>query len=405
MKIVLVHNSYQHRGGEDVVFEQEKAMLERAGHSVVVFVRSNSEIREFTPIEQLALPINAVWAVGIKREFSRLLDRERPDVVHVHNTFVVISPSIYSACREHGTPVVQTLHNFRLMCPGALFFRDGRVCEDCVDGTLWNAVRHGCYRDSKSATAAVAFTLAWHRRQRTWQDSIDAYIALSAFARDKFIAAGFPADKVFVKPNFVDPDPGPRENAGAYALYVGRLSAEKGVSTLLRAWELLPAPLPLHIVGDGPERAALEAQVRARNISGVSFRGSLSRPDTFAAMKGARLTILPSTAYETFGMVIVESMACGTPVLCSRLGAMQEIVADQHTGLHFTPGDAEDLARKVAWGWRHPEALSAMGLAARGEYEKRYTARRNYALLMEIYEDAIRRAFAPVDIPAAAFAS
>jgi len=395
MKIVLVHNSYQQRGGEDAVFEQERTMLERAGHRVVVFQRSNSEIQDFTPIERLALPINTVWSSGVRRDFSRLLAREAPDLVHVHNTFVMISPAIYSACREKSIPVVQTLHNFRWMCPGAFFYRNGTVCEDCVSGSLWNGVRHGCYRGSRAATAAIAATLVCHRRMHTWQDSIDCYIALTEFSREKFIEAGFPADRIVVKPNFVDPDPGPREGAGAYALYVGRLSAEKGLDTLLRAWEVLPVRFPLQIVGDGPERASLETMVRERNIQGVTFRGQLSRDDTFRAMKGARLAIVPSGWYETFCIAIVEALACGTPVVCSRLGAMQELVADRVTGLHFSPGDAQDLALHAAWAWNHPSEMSAMGRAARREYEKRYTARRNYALLMDIYERALGRAARP----------
>jgi len=395
MKIVLVHNSYQQRGGEDAVFEQERAMLERAGHGVAVFRRSNSEIKDFTPIEHLALPINTVWSAQMRREFSRVLAREAPDVVHVHNTFVMISPSIYSACRERGIPVMQTLHNFRWMCPGALFYRDGRICEDCATGGLWNSVRHGCYRGSRAATAAIALTLATHRRLRTWHDSIACYIAPTAFVREKFIEAGYPPEKIAIKPNFVDPDPGPRDGVGDYALYVGRMSPEKGLDTLLRAWELLPVSIPLEIIGDGPERAAHEQFVRERNIRGVTFRGALSRQETFTAMKGARMAIVPSNVYETFGLVIVEAMACGVPVLCSRLGAMQDLVADRRTGLHFRASDAQDLAQTAARAWNHPSELATMGIAARREYEKRYTARRNYAQLMEIYERAMGHAFAP----------
>jgi glycosyltransferase involved in cell wall biosynthesis len=391
MKILLVHNSYRQRGGEDVVFEQERANLERAGHNVVVYHRSNSEIEPSSRLHQLRPAVCSVWSSASRRDFSRLLSRTMPDLVHVHNTFLVISPSIYGACKERGIPVVQTLHNFRWMCPAATFFRDGMVCEDCLSKGLWSSVRHSCYRDSRAATATVASGLAWHRFARTWHDYIDCYIALTSFSRSKFIAAGLQAGKIVVKPNFVHPDPGPREGAGDYAVYLGRLSVEKGLATLLRAWKRLPVSCPLRIVGDGPERASLEALAEQLRIPGVTFHGSLSREEGIAFMKGARFAIVPSVWYEGFPMVIVEAFACGTPVLCSRLGSMQELIFDGLTGLHFAAGNADDLAQKVAWAWNHPLELSEMGRRARCEYERQYTAARNYAQLMEIYENTLSR--------------
>ncbi len=388
MRIVLVHNSYQQSGGEDVVFEQERANLERAGHEVIVYHRSNSEIDDLGTLERLLLVKNSVWSSDSRREFGSLLASESPDVVHVHNTFVMISPSIYSACREFGVPVVQTLHNFRLMCPSATLFRNGKICEECVDNSLWSGIRHGCYRDSKAATATLALILATHRRLGTWHDFVNRYIALTDFAREKYISAGFESAKIVVKPNFVDRDPGPRTGIGDYVLYTGRLSPEKGLATLLDAWERLPVPCPLHIIGDGPDRAALEVRVRERNIPGIVFRGHLSRADTMTALQGARFIVTPSICYEGFPMVIAEAFACGTPVLCSKLGGMKEIVTDGVTGLHFTPGDAADLAQKAAWAWSHPVEVSEMGRSARREYEKQYTAERNYELLMDIYYQA-----------------
>jgi glycosyltransferase involved in cell wall biosynthesis len=392
MKLLLVHNRYQQPGGEDVVFEQERASLERAGHHVSIYERSNSEIDALTLVHRLGLVKNAVWSTSTRREFSQLLARELPDLVHVHNTFVMISPSIYGACVEHGIPVVQTLHNFRWMCPGAFFYRDGKVCEDCIEGGLWQGVRHNCYRGSRAATAAMALILAWHQHFKTWHRSIDQYIALTSFARDKFVSTGFPFEKIAVKPNFVGTDPGARTGAGDYAVFVGRLSAEKGIATLVQAWEQLPARCPLQIVGDGPERRELELQIRQRNIPGITFRGCLSRDETITTMKGARFAIVPSIWYENFPMVMAEAFACGTPVLCSRLGAMAEIVADRLTGLHFVAGNARDLAEKAAWAWTHPCETSELGRAARREYEKRYTAEKNYENLMAIYESTLARA-------------
>src|SRR5579862_4499548 len=221
MKIVMVHNTYQQPGGEDVVFQQECANLSRFGHEVVRYQRSNFEIDKLSALGRLALPKNIIWSAGTRREFSALLEREHPDLVHVHNTFVMVSPSVYAACRDHGVPVVQTLHNFRLLCPGATLYRDGHICEDCLTGSLWNSVRNSCYRGSKSASATVALMLATHRRLGTWRDSIDRYIALTEFARDKFLSAGFPAHKIAVKPNFVGSDPGARTETSGFALFAG----------------------------------------------------------------------------------------------------------------------------------------------------------------------------------------
>jgi glycosyltransferase involved in cell wall biosynthesis len=389
MKIVLVHNTYQQPGGEDVVFEQERRLLEHMGHTVVAYCRSNHEIEKLSVIGRSALAVRTVWASDTHRDFSVLLVRENPDIVHVHNTFIMVSPSIYSACRKQGVPVVQTLHNFRLLCPGAQFLRDGKICEDCVDHTLWRSVWHGCYRDSRPATASVALMLAWHRRSGTWDELIDRYIALTDFARNKFIASGFPEDKIVVKPNFVDPDPGAKQGPGEGALFVGRLSKEKGLLTLLDAWKQLPKECSLQIVGDGPQREELEQMVQGFGISSVHFRGRLSHSETLAAIKSSSFLVLSSEWYEGFPMTIAESFACGTPVICSKLGAMEEIVADSRTGLHFLPGSSQDLARKLEWACAHPLEIAAMGRAARAEYEALYTPQSAYRQLMDIYEQTV----------------
>jgi glycosyltransferase involved in cell wall biosynthesis len=398
MKIVLVHNKYREPGGEDVVFENEKRLLERNGHSVISYVRSNMEARDESLLDQVSVARQMVWSSKTRREFAALLQRERPDIVHIHNTFMVISPSINYACREQGIPIVQTLHNFRLLCPASNFFRHGAICSECVDHSLLRSVAHGCYR-SRGATAAVALMLAFHRAVDTWRTSIARFIALTEFARSRFVAAGFPADRFVVKPNFADPDPGARAGSGEYALFVGRLVENKGVYTLLNAWKQLSAQYPLQIVGDGPERLALEARARELRLSSITFRGRLGRESVTEAIKGARFVIVPSTWYEGFPMCIAESFACGTPVLCSRLGAMAEIVEDGLTGLHFHHGDPQDQARKIAWAWNHHQELAEMGRAARRKYESHYSAEKNHALLMEIYQQALATRATPFAIP------
>jgi glycosyltransferase involved in cell wall biosynthesis len=389
VKILLVHTEYQQRGGEDVAFEQERRLLFNAGNEVVTYRRSNHEIAAMSALGRVGLVRRMTWGGGSREDVAALLERERPNVVHVHNTFMVISPSIYSACQERKIPVVQTLHNFRLLCPTATFFRDGNVCEECVEHSLWSGVRHGCYRESRAATAAVAFMIGWHRRARTWSQQVDRFIALSEFSRTKFVAAGFPAEKITVKPNFVDPDPGPRGVPGDYALFVGRLSPEKGVANLLAAWEQIPGSFPLHIVGDGPERTKLETYVQQRRLQSVKFLGQLSREETIALMKRASFLVVPSISYENFPMAIAEAFACGTPVLCSRLGGMKEIVSDGFTGLHVEPGSVGDLSKKIRWAIAHSAELQKIGRLARAEYERRYTAEVNYRELMQVYEEVL----------------
>ncbi len=262
MKIILVHCQYQQPGGEDVVFEHERRMLERAGHKVVVFRRSNFEVNSYSGMKRLVLIQKATWNGEIRKEFAELLQVEKPDLVHVHNTWVMISPSIYSACREAGVPVVLTLHNYRLLCPAGTFFRNGRICEECLDHTLWRGVRYGCYRNSRASTAAVALMLSVHRMRHTWMEDVTSYIVLTEFARTKFLQGGLPAEKLFVKPNFVYPDPllragngnRTRTGDGNYVLFAGRLSPEKRVSTMLDAWGRLRTCIPLVIVGGGPQR-------------------------------------------------------------------------------------------------------------------------------------------------------
>jgi glycosyltransferase involved in cell wall biosynthesis len=386
MKFVIVHNSYQQPGGEDVVFAGECRLLEQHGHKVVVYRRSNHELDAMSAVQRLAMPKEMIDSDKSRREMHDLLRREQPDLVHVHNTFMMVSPSIYQTCQDMDVPVLHTLHNFRLLCPAWTLSREGQICEECIDEGLWRSVVHGCYRESRLMTAGIALMLQVHRSQGTWNKSVDGYVALSEFARKKFVDSGFPAEKIHVKPNFVEPDPGERTMPGDFALYVGRLSPEKGVAALLSAWEKLSHSMPLFIVGDGPLRQSLEAEAAARGLSSVKFCGWLRPADTRDAIKRAAFLITPSLWYEGFPMTVAESFACGTPVICSKLGSLEEIVDDQHTGLHFAPGDVDDLAAKIDWARTHPSQLAAMGRAARQKYESRYTAEKNYRLLMHIYD-------------------
>lgn len=390
MKILLVHNEYQNPGGEDTVFGLEHQLLSRFGHHVVTYRRSNKEIDRYSPARRMLMVRQMTWATDTQRDIAGIIRKETPDIVHVHNTFTQVSPSLYSGCKAAGVPVVQTLHNFRLLCPVATFYRDGGVCRECVTHGLHRSVLHGCYRNSRLVTAAVAGMLATHRRLSTWSRNIDSFIALTEFSRRQFISGGLPAQKICVKSNFVNPDPGRGTQNGGYAIFVGRLAPEKGLKTLLEAWFRLGNSIPLRIVGDGPLREELTKFAEQEGLSSVRFMGHLNREETQGAIKAANFLILPSVCYENFPMTIVEAFAAGTPVICSRLGAMQEIVADCHTGLHFEAGSSEHLADRVTWGWSHAAQLRTMGRAGRQEFEAKYTAETNYERLMDIYSLAMQ---------------
>lgn len=390
MRILQAHNLYQQPGGEDTEFRAVQDMLIAAGHQVTEYVRNNKELSDYGLWSKATLAPRAVWAWDSHGHLRALLKREKTEIAHFHNTFPLISPAAYYACREAGVPVVQTLQNYRLFCPAALFFRDGKVCEECFEHSLWRGVRYGCYRGSRLQTGVVALMLAVHRARLTWTRMVNHFIAPSQFARSKLIAAGLPADKIAVKPNLVYPDPGVKNGAGDGVMFVGRLAPEKGLRTLLLAWERLGSRIPLRILGDGPLRAELETEAGRRGLSSISFEGHRPRNETLAAMKSARFLIVPGEWYETFSITTVEAFACGLPVVASRLGAMEEIVEDGRTGLHFQPGNPEDLAEKVNWAWTHSRQTEEMGREARAEYQAKYDAARNYPTLMDIYQQAIR---------------
>lgn len=390
MKILVVHNRYQQPGGEDQVFVDETTLLE-ASNNVSRYELHNDRVERMS---RLALAQETVWSTSAHRELRALVRRERPDVAHFHNTLPLVSPSGYYAVKSEGVPVVQTLHNYRLFCPVALFFRDGRVCEDCLGKAVtWPGVVHKCYRGSRSASGVVTAMLTTHRALKTWTKMVDVYVALTEFARRKFIQGGLPAEKIVVKPNFVADDPGPGDGGGGYALYVGRLAPEKGTGTMLAAWERLGGRVPLKIVGDGPLRDRI---VRAATKQPeVEWLGYKSVAEVHGLMRKASMLVFPSEWYETFGRVAAESFAAGTPVIAADIGAVAELVEHGRTGLHFRPGDPKDLATQVGWALSHPGELERMRGEARAEFEAKYTPERNYRALMEIYETALERGRTP----------
>jgi len=378
VRVLVVHNAYLYRGGEDAVVDSEVAMLRKHGDEVLEVRFDNETITERS---RLAVALDTVWSGSSHHRVAEMVTRFHPDVVHFHNTFPLVSPAGYWAVNSAHVPVVQTLHNFRLICPGALLLRDGVLCEACVGKVPWRGAVHKCYRDSTAASAVVATMLSVHRTLGTFRHKVDRYIALNRFCRGKFVDGGLPAERIDVKPNFVDIGPPPSLGARSGGLYVGRLSKEKGIDVMLGALKLLPM-LTVDVVGTGPEAVTLEQHPRARLI------GWQAREAVHARMRRAAYLIVPSIWYETFGIVVIEAFACGLPVIASRLGALSELVRDQETGILFEPGSATGLATAIAWADAHPEELAAIAHTARAEYEAKYTEGINYQQLVEIYERA-----------------
>lgn len=394
MKILIVHNAYQQRGGEDSVVDAEISMLRAYGHHVSLYRRDNGEIENSSRIK---LFVDTLWSKKTSVEAGLILREFSPDIIHVHNTFPLISPSIYWTAAEAGIPVVQTLHNFRLHCPQAMFLRDDHVCEDCLGKTPWRGVVRGCYRNSRMQTAVLTSMLLVHRGLGTYTQKVSRYIALNDFCREKFIQGGLPENKVVVKPNFVDWKPVSENSSEADLdtqnaktpqarsgfLFVGRLSVEKGVSVMADAVQLLDGNVSLRVAGTGQEVNCLD------NLSAIELLGALDGGAVQWQMSQSLALLMPSIWYENFPRTLVEAFASGLPVIASRLGALPQLIDDGRTGLLFEPGNPVDLAEKIAWAHSNKEAMLEMGRNARLEYERKYTSEINYRQLIDIYEDAI----------------
>ncbi len=381
MRILTIHNKYQIRGGEDECREAEAGLLAAHGHQVRAIEFDNDGIN---PFNAAAIGIQTAWSWPSYQRTLKEIRSWKPDLVSVHNFFPVASPSVYYAARKCNVRVIQTLHNYRLLCPNGTFFRDQRVCEDCCGKLVpWPGVLHSCYRHSRAATIAVASMLAFHNLLKTWRTRIDMFIALTDFARKKFIEGGLPAERLAVKPNFVWPDPGPGEGKGDYLLFVGRLTEEKGTKVMIDAWKTAACPGRLIVAGEGP-LAALVAREASQTPSIVHL-GRRPLEEIYRLLGDARALVFPSTWYEGMPRIIVEALSRGTPVIASDLGSMTEMITEGRNGRHVEPGDAGSLARAMRSAFDRTEEMYSMRASARNEFELKYTAERNYDLLMGIY--------------------
>ncbi len=379
--VLVVHNAYQQRGGEDAVVDAEIALLRSRGHAVAEYRRSNDDLNR---MGRAQAAMQTLWSTQTSREVAALIAAQRIDVLHVHNTFPLISPSVYWVAAKAGVPVVQTLHNFRLVCPQALMLRNGAPCEDCVGRVPWRGVVHGCYRGSRAQTGVLAGMVTLHRGLGTWQHKVTRYIALNEFCRRKFIEGGLPAERIVVKPNFVDAGPAPADDAERNGvLYVGRLSEEKGIGVLADAMQRLAGRVPLSVVGTGPQAGLLTG------LPGVTMHGALPGEQVMALMRCARMLVMPSIWYENFPRTLVEAFGCSLPVVASRLGAMATLVNDGHDGLLFEAGSGAALAAALQSLEDDPQRCAALGRTARQSYEARLTPEANYAQLTSIYAEAM----------------
>jgi glycosyltransferase involved in cell wall biosynthesis len=389
----LVHNRYRsdHPSGEDTVVQQERRLLEDAGHEVVEYIRRSDDISGMSAARKAELPLRVTWSFQDQAAMHAELSRQRFDVIHLHNSFPLISPSILAPARQMSVPVVATLHNYRLVCAAGTLLRDGLPCFKCLHGSPLPALTHACYRGSRLATAPLALSIGTHRALGTWQRGVDRFIVMSKFARGMMTEAGLSADQITIKPHFIPSPARVRSGAGSYGLYLGRLSEEKGVSTLIEAWDSSLGTLM--IAGDGPLRQGLEAQA-AQHGSSVRFLGSLDRAEALDLLLNARYLVNPSKAFETFGLSVVEAFAHGVPAVVPNQGVFPELVREDENGFTFEPGNPRSL--RAALHKINDRGVSLRtGEAARQDYLSHFTPASNLTALETIYHEVIGKTPAP----------
>jgi len=386
LNVLMLHDYYQQRGGEDGAAEQDVALLRKHGHAVHFHTIHNEEIARYGAFQKASLWFRPTWSMRSYREIGAIIKAFRPDVMHVQNFFPLLSPSIYYAARDCGVPVVQTLHNYRVLAPCALLMRENRVCERCMDESLWNSIRYRCYHGSATQTASGASMIAAHRLLGTWDSRVDRYVALTEFSKSVFVRGGLCESRIAVRPNFLATDPGIGGETRSGAIFVGRLSPEKGIASLLQAWRSVP-DIPLTVVGNGPLSEWAADYVRTHTMAHVKLMGVQPFAETMEAVGRALFLVSPSVCYETFGRAIIEAFATGTPVLVSKIGAGASLVWDGVTGRHFETGNPDDLAAKAREMVKDADRLREWGANARQEYLEKYSEEKAYESLMGIYED------------------
>jgi len=395
VKILLVHNFYGSTApsGENTAFLAESGLLKSHGHSVFEFTRSSDEILGEGPAGLFKGAISSVWNPFSLRGLRERIRETKPDVVHIHNTFPLLSPSVFYASREQKIPTVMTMHNYRIGCSAATALRNDQPCMLCLDKkSVLPALRYGCYRESRLATFPVSMMIALHNAKKTWSSNVDAFITLTEFQREKMARFGVPAGSLHVKPHFLQdpPQPVPWKAREEKAVFVGRLYAAKGVHILLQAWKEWGRNAPrLEIMGDGPMREELVRTLEESGMtSSVSFTGNISRQEAMKRLSMAKLLIVPSLCYEGFPMVVQEAFALGVPIAASNIGSLPFLVSEKINGTLFAPGSASEIQDAVRRSMSDDKNLSVLGAGARREFDAKFTAEKNHDLLMDIYRAA-----------------
>lgn len=384
-RVLVVHNRYQIPGGEDVVVNNECRMLRENGHEVFLYERSNSELKNMSFLQKLCLPFTVIWSFRAAADVRKLIRENRIDIVHVHNTILLISPSVYYAALKEGVPVVQTVHNFRLLCPNGLFYRQGRICEDCVSKGLNCAVKHSCYRGSRLQTLALVLSMKFHRARGIYRRL--HYIVLTEFNREKLLEQKqISRDQISVKPNFHignDVYQADRERKDQF-VYAARLDETKGIMFLLKAWKEKGISSRLIICGDGPMKEDVQTYIRDNNLTAAEFMGQTDHDQVMEIFAQSKAMILPTRWYEGFPMTIAEAFSAGTPVIVPDLGNAGSIVREGITGWHYRPDDPDSLAEVLQ------KDVNINDLVCR-EYRLHYTMENNYRELLEIYRKAAEK--------------
>ena len=385
MKILLIHNRYQYRGGEDVVFELESELLKKRGENVDTLIFNNDVIQ--SNLDKVKIGLYSFYNPQTSSLLEKKINEFSPDVIHVHNFFPIASPSLFYISSQKKIPVVMTLHNYRLICPNAVFFREGRVCDNCISKSFAiDGVVHGCYRNSKVQTLLLASMTYYHKVSGTWKNKVSKYIALTSFSKNKFLysSLNLKDTQLIVKPNFVE-DHGFDFNKEEYFIFIGRLSNEKGIDVLLDAFK--GTSKKLVVIGDGPLRNIVQKCVSLNK--NIKYLGCQSKEVILLKLKKAKALLFTSICYESFGMTIIEAFSCATPVISSDIGAPNELVDGGVTGLKFKVGKYEELKKKMMLLDKDKSLHYQLCLNARKEYEDKYTEENNYKQLTSIYKDAI----------------
>lgn len=385
MRVLIVHAAYQQFGGEDSVVRAERELLERHGDEVFLYTRHNDEIKEFGITEKAAFFPQTVYSWKSSDEISDVVRSFRPDVAFVHNVYPLISPSAYRTLHALGVPAVQVLHNFRPFCPNGFFYTQGQVCEACKGGNYLNAIAKRCYKESYPLSALYAATMGANRITGGF-DKIAGFICLTEFFKIKMKEAGVADSRLFVRPNFVYAPPlTPTANGvGKYALYLGRLSPEKGCWTMIHAFEKIPQ-IPLKIIGTGPQENELREYVKQKGIANIEFLGFKSGDEKWQLLRNSLCLVLPSEWYENFPVTVLEGFMASKPVVASRMGGLPYIVEDEKSGLLFEAGKPEQLAAKIQQLVNDPAAALRMGARGRELSETKYGPEQGYKNLMSIF--------------------